>query len=620
MVIVHEKVIRAENIEKSFATDSLKGLWSTIKSYSRKPAKIPISVDGWTSRNEIAEHFADKFRVLYNSVGYTNDDIRKLKQLLDHKISTVCDCGHCSYSNNHCICTNDVVKAIKELKRNKIDGEGKLMSDHVLNGSNKLNVFIGFLFTALLRHGYSPDGAITGTMLPLIKGRWSNSSLSDNYRAITLSSIFSKMIDIIILHKFEGELQTSDLQFSFKKESSTSLCTCIVQETVSYFVNNKTNVYGLLLDASKAFDRVNFIKLFYILISRNICPMVCRLLLYMYVNQKLRVRWVDTLSEAFGVKNGVKQGGVISPIFYCVYIDGLLLELQRSHVGCYVGQVFSGAYAYADDLTLLAPSLSALKEMVSICSKYAADFDISFNAKKSQLIIFKCSNKPVCDPAIIINGEPVKRVYSVVHLGHILNENINKSDNSKCIGDFNFQCNLFLANYAHASSKLRNILFNKYCTSFYGSQILPIYDDSLADLFRSWRVAVRRVWRVPWHTHSSLLPHLAGVMAPNLWFDKRAVKFAMLGLNSSNYNVKTILSMGVWGSYSVFGGNVRSLQFRYGLDIKEPGRKWLLQAESNDDARKADQIIELCNMRDHKLYDFFTEGECKMLINFLCTE
>ena len=109
-------------------------------------------------------------------------------------------------------------------------------------------------------------------------------------------------------------------------------------------------------------------------------------------------------------------------------------------------------------------------------------------------------------------------------------------------------------------------------------------------------------------------------MAPNLWFDKRAVKFALLGLNSPNYNVKTILSMGVWGSYSVFGGNVRSLQFRYGLDIKEPGRKWLLQAESNDDARKADQIMELCNMKDHKLYEFLTEDECKLLIDFLRTE
>ena len=350
------------------------------------------------------------------------------------------------------------------------------------------------------------------------------------------------------------------------------------------------------------------------------CPKICRLLLNMYVNQRLRVRWVDTLSETFGVTNGVKQGGVISPIFYCVYIDGLLLELQNSHVGCYVGQVFSGAYAYADDLTLLAPSVSALKKMVSICNKYASDYDINFNAKKSQLIIFRCSNKPVPDPTIIVNGQPVKRVKSVVHLGHILNENVNKSDISKCVGDFNFQCNSFLANYTHASSKLRNVLFNKYCTSFYGTQILPIYDDSLTDIFRAWRVATRRVWRVPWHTHSSLLPHLAGVMTPKLWFDKRAIKFALMGLNSSNTNAKTILSMGVWGSYSIFGGNVRSLKFRYDLNVKAPGRQWSLMVNNSDDVRKAEQVIELCNIRDHYPYDILSKEECKELISFICTE
>ena len=146
MVISHEKVIRANNIENAFDNYSFEGMWSEIRSCNSRPAKIPVSVDGLSGRSEIAEHFADKFRTLYNSVGYTDDDLNKLKQLLHNKISTVCNCGHCSYFNYHCICTNDVVEAIKELKRNKSDGEGQLMSDHVINGSNKLNIYWFFIY------------------------------------------------------------------------------------------------------------------------------------------------------------------------------------------------------------------------------------------------------------------------------------------------------------------------------------------------------------------------------------------------------------------------------------------------------------------------------------------
>ncbi len=56
----------------------------------------------------------------------------------------------------------------------------------------------------------------------------------------------------------KGSLCTSDLQYGFKQGFSMSLCTTIVQETVSYYVNNASKVYGLMLDASKAFDHVNY--------------------------------------------------------------------------------------------------------------------------------------------------------------------------------------------------------------------------------------------------------------------------------------------------------------------------------------------------------------------------
>ena len=61
---------------------------------------------------------------------------------------------------------------------------------------------------------------------------------------------------------------------------------------------------------------------------------------------------------------GVKQGGVLSPILFAIYTDGLLKRLQETGVGCHMGHHFSGALVYADDITFLSPSRSGLVILV----------------------------------------------------------------------------------------------------------------------------------------------------------------------------------------------------------------------------------------------------------------
>ena len=59
-------------------------------------------------------------------------------------------------------------------------------------------------------------------------------------------------------------------------------------------------------------------------------------------------------SFPFTVSNGVKQGGVLSPVLFCVYIDSLLHSVAECGVGCFIGRVFVGALVYADDIVLLS--------------------------------------------------------------------------------------------------------------------------------------------------------------------------------------------------------------------------------------------------------------------------
>ena len=76
----------------------------------------------------------------------------------------------------------------------------------------------------------------------------SKSLTVDDFRGISISPVISKIFE--------------HLQFGFKARSSTSQCTFVLKESLAYYINNNSTVYCAFLDATKAFDRVNYCKLF----------------------------------------------------------------------------------------------------------------------------------------------------------------------------------------------------------------------------------------------------------------------------------------------------------------------------------------------------------------------
>ena len=121
-----------------------------------------------------------------------------------------------------------------------------------------------------------------------------------------------------------------------------------------------------MLDATKAFDRVEYCKLIRLLASRDLLSALLRLLLNMYTNSSTRIAWNGICPALFLVNNGVKQGGLMSPILFCIYLDGLLNLLAAAQIGCFIGRVFVDSLAYADDIVLLAPTTGAMCNMLAI--------------------------------------------------------------------------------------------------------------------------------------------------------------------------------------------------------------------------------------------------------------
>ena len=90
----------------------------------------------------------------------------------------------------------------------------------------------------------------------------------------------------------------------------------------------------MFLDASNAFECINHWKLFQILVERK-CPVyILRVLVFWYQEQMLCVKWGDSLSECFSVSNGIKQGDILSPKLFNIYVDVLSRGLTSKPVGC----------------------------------------------------------------------------------------------------------------------------------------------------------------------------------------------------------------------------------------------------------------------------------------------
>ena len=83
--------------------------------------------------------------------------------------------------------------------------------------------------------------------------------------------------------------------------------------------------------------------------------------------QSIMVNWNGEYSSTFSVGNGVKQGGVLSPVLFTVYLDDLIDQLKKKGLGCHFNGHFVGSFIYAYDISLLAPSCDALNNMFNVC-------------------------------------------------------------------------------------------------------------------------------------------------------------------------------------------------------------------------------------------------------------
>ena len=289
--------------------------------------------------------------------------------------------------------------------------------------------------------------------------------------------------------------------------------------------------------------------LFKKLIARDVPMCFVRLLQFWYSHQSMQVRWGGSLSRSFKVTNGVRQGGVLSPYLFAIYMDDLSQKLNKLRVGCMINDSCLNHILFADDLCCFSPSLTGLQNLVDECNAYASSHDIVFNYRKSAGVLFSPKNFKLSKPPFLLLGlDKIEFVDRVKYLGIIMdsssNENCDISRQTRalyCIG------NKLRSKFSLCSTYVKNILFKSYCMSLYGSSLWHNYNSyAIRRLRVAYNDAFRMIHGLPRHTSASVQQILFNVYTFDALIRKSLFSFVKRCCASPNLWINALMNSDVF--------------------------------------------------------------------------
>ena len=280
------------------------------------------------------------------------------------------------------------------------------------------------------------------------------------------------------------------------------------------------------------------------------------------MRQVCKVNWNNEFSSEFLVHNGVRQGAVLSPTLFSVYIDELFMLLKNSGFGCYVNEIFYGITGYADDLVLLSPSIYGLQRMIDLTNEYLISLGLSISINfvnpqksKTKCIAFGMKHNPL---PVNLNGINLPWCDTYEHLGHLLYKD----------GTLQRDCDLKRRSFIGQFHALRQEikyqkpivflkLINIYLSHFYGSNLWNLFDCE--SLYITWNNVIRNIFNLPKRTHRYLIEPVSEFPHLKCMLTNRFMKFFLSLYNSDKIVIKNLVNTQLFDARSTFGANVLNL-------------------------------------------------------------
>ena len=376
---------------------------------------------------------------------------------------------------NKDITWEEVIAALKQAKLGKAIGIDGLPLEVLRNPTSA--GFLLTLFNVCFKTGRIPSCWNKSVITPVHKDPSSDNRIPSNYRGIAITSSLYKLYCCIINVRLSGWVEINDYlvdeQNGFRKKRSTIDHLLSFTNIIQSRKSRKLDTFTAFIDFSKAYDRINrhflWFKLERLGLSGNILTALKSL--YTNVSCCVKLGMDNVLTEWFDVNTGLRQGCLVSPVLFNIYINDLAMLIKERCTGI---QLENGEQLclllYADDIALMAENEQDLQEMLNVLDEWCNNWDVLVNTKKSQVLHFRPQSKCVTEFDFKLGEVTMSKVNQYKYLGLVL--------------DYKLDFNVTAQTVAKSASRALGLLISKAkvlggmsykCfTKLYESMVIPI--------------------------------------------------------------------------------------------------------------------------------------------------
>lgn len=363
-------------------------------------------VDGSVDANSIADKFAKFF-----SESYQANNADRASSLYSEYVNQRANYSGFSLQSTELFDAELLGDVIDNLSCGKAAGLDSLTAEHLKNCHPILPTLLANLFNLMLLCNRVPSGFFHSYTVPLpkLKNCRSKAMSCNDFRGIAISSILSKTFEHCILNRFKRYFSTDHNQFGFKKGLGCTHAIYTVQNIVNSFIKGGSTVNLCSLDLSKAFDKTNHHGLLIKLMNRFVPVDLLDTLDYWLSNSWSCIKWFNCYSYSFKISYGVRQGSVLSPFLFAIYLDNLVDRRTNGRHWFII--------LYADDILILASSLCILQMLLHACERELIWLDLTINVKKSCCLRIGPRFDVNCSPIFTLGSYSLSWVETLKYLG-----------------------------------------------------------------------------------------------------------------------------------------------------------------------------------------------------------
>ena len=286
------------------------------------------------------------------------------------------------------ITLNEVKESIRKLKNGKAPGPDDVVAEVLKHGGDQVELAVWDLCQRTWRDEKPPEAWTKGTIVPIYKDGERNDPM--NYRGITLLSITGKVFTQILNERLtkwsESKGILAEEQCGFRPRRGCPDQLFALTETIR--MRGRKGTFCCFIDVKKAFDRVFRAGLWKRLTEEGVTGKMLRVVKAIYDKVESRVAVNEETTTWFRIETGVRQGCILSPLLYAIFINGLVKATNAQNKGVTIdGGSKLGILLYADDIVLLAESRKDLQQMMDLVASYAKKWRFEINPKKSQVMV-----------------------------------------------------------------------------------------------------------------------------------------------------------------------------------------------------------------------------------------